>query len=339
MIPIKGESMKHENRYLRAKISHRQASMLRESTMVRIAELEIKVASMEYQAGMKDSLKGMLLKYMVNPVEKFRRHLDLFKMPVDDLMDDVVEALAPKYAEALMEEEVDADFEEFKEGSKLRQEERFHGQSFFAPINKTPEFYEGYNWGDKNDGSVPQEVKKRIIQEAAQEHDKKVVERALKKALNVINPVEIIKHAYHIIKKYGWDADADKQWYVKWPLRFFKIVLMAVAVAIVETIEHYVLPATMVKLTGNPAWWGLASIPLLEIILPIITAYFRSAKKDTVDEPGHLDWYEENYGEIEESLEDENAFRGRRSYAFNPLKHRSLDLHCGLQGSISLLLQ
>jgi hypothetical protein len=28
----------------------------------------------------------------------------------------------------------------------------------------------------------------------------------------------------------------------------------------------------------------------------------------SVDEPGHLDWYEENYGEIEDSLEDEVDF-------------------------------
>ena len=47
--------------------------------------------------------------------------------------------------------------------------------------------------------------------------------------------------------------------------------------------------------------------------MPIVLAYFKSAKKDVVDEPGHLDWYEENYGEIEDALEDENVFRGRKS--------------------------
>ena len=234
-------------------------------------------------------------------------------MPVDDLMDDVIEAIAPEYAEALMESEVDADFEEFETGAKLRQSEREHGQSWFSPRGKSPEFYEGYTWGDTNDGPIPNEVKKRIIQEAAQEHDKKVVERALKKALNVINPIEIIKHAYHIVKSKGWDPHADEIWYKKWSKRFFKVVLLAIAMAIVETLEHYVLPATMVSITGNPAWWGLASIPLLEIIMPIVLAYF---KKSKVDEPGHLDWYEKNYGEIEDSLEDENAFRGRRAYDF-----------------------
>jgi hypothetical protein len=275
--------------------------------MERLAGLEMKVAAMEYQAGMKESLKGLFLKYVAEPLDKYRRHLNLFKMPVDDLMDDVIEAIAPVYSEKLMEAEVDADFEEFEEGAKLRQEERLHGQSRFAPRGKSDEFYEGYAWGDKNDGEVPREVKKRIIQEAAQEHSKKVTERTLKKVLNVINPVEIIKHAFHIIKSKGWDPHTEEIWYKKWPKRIFKIVMLSIAVAIVEMIEHYVLPATMVKITGNPAWWGLASVPLLEIILPIVLAYFKGAKGNTVDEAGHLDWYEENYGEIEEVLDD-NVF-------------------------------
>jgi|13_taG_2_1085334.scaffolds.fasta_scaffold00002_165 hypothetical protein len=299
--------MRHDNSYRRAKRSYREASMSRQATMERIAGLEMKVAAMEYQAGMKDSLKGLFLKYVAEPLDKYRRHLNLFKMPVDDLMDDVIEAIAPEYAEKLMEAEVDADFEEFEAGAKLRQEERAHGQSKFPPRGKSPEFYEGYGWGDKNDGPVPREVKKRIIQEAAQEHSKKVTERALKKVLNVINPVEIIKHAYHIVKKHGWDPHAEEIWYKKWPKRLFKVVLMAIGMAFVEAIEHYVLPATMVKITGNPAWWGLASVPLLEIILPIVLAYFKGAKGDAVEEPGHLDWYEENYGEIEEVLDD-NVF-------------------------------
>lgn len=321
MIPTEENEMRHDNSYRRAKRSYRQASMTREAAMVRVAELELKVAAMEYQAGMKESLKGMLLKYVVNPINKFRRHLDIFKMPVDDLMDDVIEAIAPEYAERLMEAEVDADFEEFEAGAKQRNMERSMARGGYIPEldpprGKSPEYIEGYEWGDTNELPIPKDVKKRLIQEAAQEHDKKVVERALKKALNAVNPVEIIKHAFHIVKKYGWDADADKQWYVKWPMRFFKVVVMAIAVAIVETIEHYVLPAGMVALTGNPAWWGLASVPLLEIIMPIVITYFKGAKKDVVDEPGHLDWYEDNYGEIEDALVDENAFRGRRANQF-----------------------
>jgi hypothetical protein len=38
--------------------------MNRQATMERIAGLELKVAAMEYQAGMTDSLKGLFLKYV-----------------------------------------------------------------------------------------------------------------------------------------------------------------------------------------------------------------------------------------------------------------------------------
>ena len=81
--------MRHDNSYRRARRSYRQASMSREATMERIAGLELKVAAMEYQAGMTDSLKGLFLKYVAEPLDKYRRHLNLFSMPVDDLMDDV----------------------------------------------------------------------------------------------------------------------------------------------------------------------------------------------------------------------------------------------------------
>jgi hypothetical protein len=312
--------MRQHQSLRRSQRAYRQASMTRQATMDRISSLEIKVAAMEYQAGMKDSLKGMFLKYIVNPLDKFRRHLDLFQMPLDDLMDDVVEAVVPSIADGLLEDEVSADFDEFVEGATLRQEERRAGQGKYFLKGKSDFFWKGYQWGDVNDGMVPDSMKKQVIEEAAIEHKRQVFERALKKAFNVINPVEIIKHAYHIIKKYGWDADADKQWYVKWPMRFFKVVLMAIAVAIVETIEHVVLPTIMIKLTGNQAWAGLAAVPLLEIILPLVTAYFKGAKKDVVDEASHLDWYEDNYGEIEDNIGDENVFTSRNASVKNVLQ-------------------
>ena len=314
--------MRHDNSYRRAKRSYREASMNREATMERIAGLEMKVAAMEYQAGMGSKLKGLFLKMVVQPLSKYRRHLNLFKMPIDDLMDDVVEVLAPKISEKMQEDEVDADFEEFQEGAKLRNMERAMSRGGYIPEmdpprGKSPEFYEGYEWGDTNELPVPNDVKKRIIQEAAQEHDKKVIERALLKAVNVINPVEIMKHIFHIVKSKGWDPFSEDIWYKKWTKRFFMVVMWAIAMAIVEALEHYALPKFLVWVTGDPMWWGTASIPLIEIILPIVIQFF---KKADVEDPGHLDWYEDNYGEIEESLEDENVFRGRsRSASYRDL--------------------
>lgn len=309
--------MRHDNSYRRAKRSYREASMSREATMKRIAGLEMKVAAMEYQAGMGSKLKGLFLKMVVQPLAKYRRHLNLFTMPIDDLMDDVVEVLAPKISEKMQEDEVDADFEEFQEGARQRNMERSLSRGGYIPEmdpprGKSPEYYEGYEWGDTNELPVPSDVKKRIIQEAAQEHDKKVIERALLKAVNVINPIEIMKHIFHIVKSKGWDPFSEDVWYKKWTKRFFMVVMWAIAMAIVEALEHYALPKFLVWVTGDPMWWGTASIPLIEIILPIVIQFF---KKADVEDPGHLDWYEENYGEIENTL-DENAFVSRTAFNF-----------------------
>lgn len=299
--------MRNDNSYRRARRSYREASMSRQATMERIAELELKVAAMEYQTGMKESLKGLFLKMVVQPISKYRRHLDLFKMPIDDLMDDVVEAIAPKITEKMQEEEIDADFTEFEEGANLRyREKRLMGDGgYFPPPNppkgKSPEYYEGYAWAENNSLPIPDSVKKIVIENAAKKHDKKVIERALLKAVNVINPVEIIKHIFHIVKSKGWDPFSEDVWYKKWSKRFFMVVMWAIAMAIVEALEHYALPKFLVWVTGNPMWWGTASIPLLEIILPIVLAFFKTAE---VDDPGHLDWYEENYGDIEQVLDD-----------------------------------
>ncbi len=312
--------MRHDNSYRRAKRLAVKNAMTRNATMDRIADLEVKVAVMEYQAGMRDSLKGLFLKYIAEPLDKYRKHKKLFMMPVDDLMDDVIEAIAPKYAEALMEAEVDSDIDEFEAGAKQRNLERVMSRGGYIPKldlpkDKSPEYIEGYEWGDTNELPVPKEVKKRLVQEAAKEHDKKVVERVLKRAWETINPINIVKHAFHYIKKYGYDPHAEEIWYKKWPKVLFKTALMAVAVAIVEVLEHAVLPVVMVKLTGVEAFYGLAAVPLLEIVLPIVIAYFGNAKKDIVDAPGHLDWYEKNYGEIENTLDD-NVFVSRTAFNF-----------------------
>ena len=73
--------------------------------------------------------------------------------------------------------------------------------------------------------------------------------------------------------------------------------------AIVELLEHYVLPAVVVAFTGNAAWWSLASLPLLEIIVPIVVAIFKKSEGESQDDvDGHLDWFEDNFGDIDENL-------------------------------------
>lgn len=303
---------------------YRSASMNKHATMMRLAELELKVASMEYTAGLKDNLKSLLLRFISKPSKELQSKQTLLTAPLDDLADDLIEVLAPKIAEALQEEEINADYSEFEQGANLRNSEKSLGGDggYFPPMDPpsgmTPEFYEGYEWGDVHQTPIPPAMKRKIIEDAAREHDKKVAERlvadTLKTSWGAINPINIFKHLFHAVKKYAWDADAHRVWYQKWPLRILKLVLIGVGYALVEVFEHYVIPKALVALTGNTALYAVGALPLFEMFAPIVAIFFRKAGEEVTEEKDNpLKWYESNFGEIENALPDDNLFEGDMS--------------------------
>ena len=143
----------------------------------------------------------------------------------------------------------------------------------------------------------------------------------MKKAWKTINPVEILKHIGHLLHKHGWKVDETEAWYIRWPKRLVKLSTTALAITIVEMLEHYVLPYVVVTLTGNPAWWSLGTLPLLEIIFPIVASIFKKSENETQEEvDGHLDWFEKQYGDIDEALPK------RASRSLRLLPHELQDL-------------
>lgn len=273
----------------------------------------VRVASMKYEAGLKEEMQTLFLKYIAAPLEKYRRKI--FDQPIDDVIDDVIKGIAPEITEKIREHEVDQDFDQFRQGVQQRIFERRGGLFYSEPFDKDEFFLKGYAWGEENfdlvntsgEVEIPTKTKKEIILESAKIHEGLVTERALtlamKKAWDTINPVEILKHIGKILYKYGWKVDETQAWYIRWPKRLFQLATTALGVAIVELLEHYVLPAVVVAFTGNAAWWSLASLPLLEIILPIVVAIFKKSEGETQDEvDGHLDWFEDNFGDIDENL-------------------------------------
>lgn len=273
----------------------------------------VRVAAMKYEAGLREEVQSLFLKYIANPIEKYRRKI--FDQPLDDVMDDVIKGIAPEITEKIREHEVDQDFIQFERGVQERIFERRGGILYSEGFNKDDFFLKGYAWGEKNFDlvntrgkvDIPVRVKKEIILESARIHEGLVTERtlvdAMKKAWKAINPIEILKHIGHVLHEYGWKVDETQAWYIRWPKRLFKMATTALIVAIVEMIEHYVLPAVVVALTGNAAWYGLAAVPLIEIIGPIVIAIFKKSEGETQDEvDGHLDWFEKQYGDIDEVL-------------------------------------
>lgn len=268
---------------------------------------------MDKTAGL--DMKEMFLKYVANPVDKYRRKLHLFTSTLDDLADEIIKGVAPKITEAIREHEVNSDLDEFERGARARYQERMFSRGGYIPEMDIPddeseEYIEGYMWGNSNNPPPSPEVKKRLVEEAVIEHEGKVTERfvitLMKKFWNSVNPIEILKHAFHMIKKHGWDVEGDQVWYKKWTKRIFKMVVAAIVVSLIESLEHYVIPQLLVELTGNPAWWGLSAVPMLEIGFAIGTAFFRKAEPKEDANETHVDWYEKNFGDLDEIEERNN---------------------------------
>jgi hypothetical protein len=264
-------------------------------------------------------MQTLFLKYIAAPLEKYRRQI--FDKPLDDILDEVIKGIAPEIMEKIREHEVDQDFEQFRQGVQERVFERRGGLFYSEPYNKDDFFLKGYAWGEENFDlvntsgtvSIPTNVKKEIILESAKIHEGLVTERALieamGKAWETVSPVQILKHIGKLLYKHGWKVDETQAWYIRWPKRLFNLATTALALAIVEMLEHYVLPYVVVSLTGDAAWWGLATVPLLEIILPIVVAIFKKSEGESQEDvDGHLDWFEENYGDIDESLPKKASF-------------------------------
>ena len=119
----------------------------------------VRIASMKYEAGLKEEMKSLFLKYIAAPLDKYRRQV--FTQPLDDVMDDVIKGIAPEITENIREHEVDQDFDHFKSGVQERIFERRAGIIYNEPYDKDEFFIRGYAWGEKN--LWTQEVKLRSL--------------------------------------------------------------------------------------------------------------------------------------------------------------------------------
>lgn len=278
------------------------------------SEKFFRLASLNKDAGNKEFLKDALVRFLLNPIKDYHRKAHLFFDTIDDLTDEVIKGVAPKLAEELRKSEVDSDVSEFEEGAYLRYRERSgpstsrggYFPDYDPPSGKSEDFYEGYEWGDKNSPPIPTRFKKRLVEEAAREHEEKITERAALKALkfvaNALNPWEIIKHVFSFIKKKGWDVP-DDVWYRKYPNRALKMLIASLTAVFAEFVEHVLVPKAAVWLTGDPSYWALSAVPFLEIGMAI-SSFFRKPDPSKM-KPSHLEWYEKNFGDIDEIFEEE----------------------------------
>ena len=228
--------------------------------------------------------------WMAQPLSVIlKEHKDLIYGPVDDLVDEVIRKLAPEIVKAVGEREIDEDVEEFLEGAIEGRFEANQGIYKDPERGQSDDYYAGYDWGYENASTwrgrdLPSNVKRQVVREQISEFRGEVTEQVvidlLEKAWHVLSPAHTIKAMVKAIKKHGWK--------------------LGIGFALFEIFEHAVLPAVMIKLTGDPKMAILGTIPIGEIIYAIGLRFLGSADKklDELTEDGHLDWYEAEYGTV-----------------------------------------
>lgn len=243
------------------------------------------VAHRSVEAGIKDWIQ-----WVVQPLKVIlKHHKDFVYGPIDDVMDEIIKELAPKLVKAVVEAEVDADVDEFMEGAIKGRWDARRGLFKDPDPSQTPDWIEGYHWGYENPdkvkpGRIPAPLKKKLVEEGLSEARGKITEatvvRLLKSAWHAISPATTIKAVIRAIKKHGWK--------------------LGVAMALMEIAEHFIIPAVLSKLTGNPKFLVLSTLPISEIIYAVVLRFLGRMphELDKPDPDGHLDWYESRYGPV-----------------------------------------
>jgi hypothetical protein len=228
--------------------------------------------------------------WMAQPLKTIlKQHKDLVYGPVDDLMDEVIRKIAPSIVKAVVAQEIEEDVEEFIDGAREGRFEALDGQLADPLRGQSEDYGAGYQWGFDNaqtwDGKrLPAGVESDVVRTQIQEFRGKVTEEVfislMEKTWHALSPAHTLKAMIKAIKKHGWK--------------------LGIGFAIFEVVEHALLPAVMIKMTGNPEWAVLGTLPIGEIIYAIAMRVLGRTDKnlDELTEQGHLDWYEAKHGPV-----------------------------------------
>lgn len=219
----------------------------------------------------------------------YRRSSDFVSGPVDDAMDNVIRELAPTLVAALGEREIDEDVDAFESGANHGRHDARAGQYQGEELTWDEDYLEGYRWGYDNaltwtSRGIPNDLRKRVVRENLNEFrgqvTEKVVAEALSKAWHAVDPRETVKAMISAVKTHGWKV--------------------GVGFALFEIFEHSVLPVALVALTGRPEAAIAGTLPLGEILIPIVLRAVGKvpAALNVAQPDGHLDWYIQNFGSV-----------------------------------------
>jgi hypothetical protein len=243
------------------------------------------LASRQVEAGVSDWLGWIVQPWSV----LVRRSGDFVDGPLDDAMDNVFRELAPEIVATIGEREVDADVDEFTTGAQHGRSDA-RGNLFEDDESSWSNDYRaGYRWGYANadrwrGNALPNDVRSRVVRENVAEFRSEVtehlVEEALRKTWHAVNPVETVKAMLTAVRQHGWKV--------------------GIGIALFELLEHTLLPTVLIALTGRPEMAVAGTLPLGEIVLPVILRSIGGvpAEADRPTPDGHLDWYTDLYGSV-----------------------------------------
>lgn len=264
-------------------------SHLRTARIQKCAELEMRIAMMEHEAGMRDSLNNFFLKFVKNP---FKRVTSLpkkvYERPLEDIFEVAIETLAPRLTELLREASIEAHVEDWKAGYDARDKELSFSDGW-APLEDVDELEDdhsddwvaGYMYREEHGREPWRSLQKQVIEQGLREWDDlvelNVVKMSLSNVLHALNPVELVKHIIHAVKKHG--------------------LKVALPIVIAEVVMHS-LPVWGSKLVGPKAAIAISQVPVTELLTPAYLKWITGEGGGEVDEDGYLDWYEKNFGDV-----------------------------------------
>lgn len=290
---------------LNTKLAKRN-TMKPSSTRVAYAYLE-KQAQLEREAGLKEIWQD----WVQTPIQSLIRNAPKFKKEaVDEVFDDIVRDVAPLVAIEVQKQVVEKLYLEFENGLRMGAYESINGKSpryrgykvVFPKYKRTskdidwekegyvlgyasPSLYGGMN---KVDRKIRNKVMHGILMQEEDDVAENVIGDKMKALWDNINPVEVVKTIWKLVKQHGWKVGA--------------------ALALVQIIESAVIPAVVTGL-GHPELALISSqLPITEITIPIMAKFLNIEVGEPDIPTTNLDSYIEDVGSVKFAAVSFNTF-------------------------------
>jgi len=276
------------------------------STRVAYAYLE-KQAQLEREAGLKDIWQD----WIQTPFESILRNAPKFKKEaVDEVFDDIVRDVAPLVSIEIQKQIVEKLFLEFEKGMFAGAIDGTKGsipkvknhKLIFPKYRKGMKDIDWYNEGYtlaystpsffKGSGKIDRKVRNTVMHGILMQEEDDIAENVIGDKMtefwNNINPIEVAKTIWKMVKEHGWKVGA--------------------ALALVQIIETAVIPAVVVSV-GFPELAVISSqLPITEIAIPIMAKMMNIQVGEPDIPTVNLDSYIEDQGSIRFAAVSFNTF-------------------------------